>query len=95
MRNAGLGWGLRFFAEVAMLRTLTSLSSLAFLASCISINSSELPAAPDYISVCQDKEAQCRQICADVGVQAISCKAAPREGMDYKCECKKSAGKTL
>ena len=78
-----------------MLRTLFSLSSLAFLAGCISFNSSESPAAPDYISACLDKEAQCQQICADVGVQSFSCKAAPREGMDYKCECKKPVGKAL
>ena len=78
-----------------MLRTLFSFSSLAFLTGCISFNSSEPPSAPDYISVCQDKEAQCKQICADVGVQTFSCKAAPREGMDYKFECKKPMGKTL
>jgi hypothetical protein len=78
-----------------MLRTLFSLSSPAFLAGCISFSTSESPAAPDYVSACQDKETQCRQICADAGVQAFACKAAPREGMDYKCECKKPAGKTL
>ena len=78
-----------------MLRTLITLSSLAILAGCISFNSSESPAAPDYIAACQDKEAQCKQICADVGVQSFSCKAGSREGMDYKCECRKSAGTML
>jgi hypothetical protein len=83
------------FLEAAMLRTLIILTSLTFLAGCISFSSSESPAAPDYIAACQDKEAQCRQICADAGVQSFSCRAAPREGMDYKCECKKSVGKPL
>ena len=78
-----------------MLRTLISSSSLTLLAGCISFNSSESPAAPDHIAACRDKEAQCKQTCADVGVQSFSCKATPREGMDYKCECKKSVGKML
>ena len=78
-----------------MLRTLVSISMLALLAGCISLSSSETPAAPDYMAFCQDKEAQCKQICEDVGVQSFSCKAAPREGLDYKCECKKASGRGI
>ena len=95
MSPTGCQGEVRGFLEAATLRTLISFSSLTLLAGCISFSSSESPAAPDYITACQDKEAQCKQICADVGVQSFSCKATPREGMDYKCECKKSVGKML
>ncbi len=72
-----------------MFRLFYLLATPALLAGCISFNSSESPAAPDYATFCQDKEAQCREICGDVGVQTFSCKAAPREGLDYQCQCKK------
>jgi hypothetical protein len=72
-----------------MLRTLLAFSTLAVLAGCVSFNASEPAEAPDYMAFCQDKEAQCKQICSDAGVQSFSCKAAPREGLEYKCECKK------
>lgn len=71
------------------LRSLTLLPAVATLAGCISFSSSESPAPPDYAAFCQDKEAQCKSICADTGVQAFSCKAAPREGLEYQCQCKK------
>ncbi len=71
------------------MRTLLLLSLASLLTGCISFNSSESPAMPDYAAFCQQKEAQCKQICAGVGVQAFSCKAAPREGLDYQCQCKK------
>lgn len=70
------------------MRTLIMLSLAGLLAGCISFNTSESPAAPDYVAFCQDKEAQCRQICGDTGIQVYSCKAAPREGLDYQCQCK-------
>ena len=72
-----------------MFRTLFLLSPAALLAGCISFNSSETPTAPDYAAFCQDKEARCKEICSDAGVQTFSCKAAPREGLDYQCQCKK------
>ena len=70
------------------MRAMLLLSPL-LLAGCISLSSSEAPAAPDYAAFCQDKEAQCRDICGSAGVQAFSCKAAPREGLEYQCQCKK------
>lgn len=64
------------------------------LAGCISFNSSE-SASPDYAAYCETKEAQCREICSPEGVQTFSCKAAPREGLEFKCECRKPAGKAI
>jgi hypothetical protein len=72
-----------------MLRTLLAFSTLAMLAACVSFNSSAPAEAPDYIAFCQGKEEQCKQVCEATGVQNFSCKAAPREGLEYKCECKK------
>ena len=71
------------------MRTLLLLSFASLLAGCISFNSSESPATPDYATFCQEKEAQCASVCGNAGVQAFSCKAAPREGIDYQCQCKK------
>ena len=71
------------------MRTLLLLSLASLLAGCISFNSSESPATPDYATFCQEKEAQCASVCGNAGVQAFSCKAAPREGIDYQCQCKK------
>ena len=71
------------------MRALLLLSPLLLLAGCISLSSSEAPSVPDYAAFCQDKEAQCRDICGSAGVQAFSCKAAPREGLEYQCQCKK------
>ncbi len=72
-----------------MIRTLPLLAAAALLGGCISFNSSESPAGPDYAVFCQDKEALCREVCGDAGVASFSCKAAPREGLDYSCQCKK------
>ncbi len=71
------------------MRALLLLSPLLLLAGCISLSSSEAPPAPDYAAFCQDKESLCREICGSAGVQAFSCKAAPREGLEYQCQCKK------
>ncbi len=76
-----------------MMRMLVLLAAAALVSGCISFNSSESPAGPDYAAFCQDKEAQCREICGDAGVAAFSCKAAPREGLDYSCQCKKPGAK--
>lgn len=72
-----------------MIRLLPLFAAAALTAGCISFNSSESPAGPDYAAFCQGKEALCREICGDAGVAAFSCKAAPREGLDYACQCKK------
>ena len=72
-----------------MFRPLLLLTPLMLLAGCISFSSSEPASAPDYAAFCQEKETQCREICADAGVQSFSCKAAPREGLEYQCQCKK------
>jgi hypothetical protein len=71
------------------MRTLFLLSLAGLLAGCISFNSSESPATPDYATFCQEKESQCASVCGSAGVLAFSCKAAPREGIDYQCQCKK------
>jgi len=72
-----------------MFRILFLLSPAVLLAGCISFTSSESPAAPDYAAFCQEKEAQCKEICGIVGVQAFSCKLAPGEGFEYQCQCRK------
>jgi hypothetical protein len=59
------------------------------LAGCISFSSSETP-VPVYQDACLNKEAQCREICADKGVQAFSCSARPGEGVELKCECRRA-----
>jgi hypothetical protein len=81
------------FSENVMMRLLVLLAAATLVSGCISFNSSESPAGPDYATFCQDKEAQCRDICGDAGVAAFSCKAAPREGLDYSCQCKKPGTK--
>jgi hypothetical protein len=77
------------------MKLLLSLLSLLPLAGCISFSSSESPSGPYYASFCQDKQAQCRELCGTEGIQTFSCKAAPLEGLDFKCECKKPAGKII
>jgi hypothetical protein len=77
-----------------MIRSLYLLAVPILLAGCIFFSSSESPAATDYAAFCLDKDAQCRAICGDAGVQTFSCRAAPREGVDYQCQCKKP-GQTL
>jgi hypothetical protein len=72
-----------------MFRTVLLLLPVVLLAGCISFSSSEPASAPDYVAFCQEKETQCKEICADAGVQVFSCKAAPREGLEYQCQCKK------
>jgi hypothetical protein len=72
-----------------MTRMLALVAAAVLASGCISFNSSESPAGPDYTAFCQDKEAQCRSICGDAGVASFSCKAAPREGLEYACTCKK------
>jgi hypothetical protein len=64
------------------------------MAGCISFSSSE-SATPDYATFCENKEAQCREICGAAGIQTFSCKAAPREGLDFRCECKNVAAKGI
>lgn len=59
------------------------------LTGCISFSSSESP-MPEYINACHDKEAQCRDICGDKGVQSFSCTARPGEGVNLKCECRRT-----
>jgi hypothetical protein len=71
-----------------MFRTLLLLSPAVLLAGCISLSSTESPTAPDYAGFCREKEAQCKEICSNAGVQAFSCKAAPHEGLEYQCQCK-------
>ena len=72
-----------------MFRTVLLLLPTAVLVGCISFSSSEQTTAPDYAAFCQEKETQCREICADIGVQVFSCKSALREGLEYQCQCKK------
>jgi hypothetical protein len=76
------------------MKYLLSLFLVVPLAGCISFNSSDA-GTPDYVSFCENKEALCREICGSEGIQAFSCKAAPREGLDFKCECKKATGKSI
>lgn len=49
------------------MKHLISMLLLAPLAGCISFNSSE-PGTPDYASYCENKEAQCREICGSQGI---------------------------
>jgi hypothetical protein len=77
-----------------MIRMLYWPAVAALLAGGISFSSTGSPATPDFTAFCQDKEAQRRAPCGDAGVQAFSCKAAPRESVDYQCQCKKP-GQTL
>lgn len=58
------------------------------LAGCISFSSSETAQAPDYLAFCQGKEAQCRDICSNTGIQVFSCKATPSTGLEFQCQCK-------
>lgn len=76
------------------MKKLISLLLALPLAGCISFSSSESE-SPDYVAFCENKEAQCREICQAEGLQSFSCKAAPREGLDFKCECKKPGGKAI
>lgn len=73
-----------------MIRTLPLVLFAALTAGCISFNTTESPSGPDYAAFCQDKEAQCRQICGEAGIATFSCKAAPREGLEYACRCKEA-----
>ncbi len=77
------------------MKLLFSLLFALPLAGCISFSSSESPSDRDYAAFCANKETQCREICGDAGVQSFSCKAAPREGLDYSCQCKKPLGKNI
>lgn len=73
-----------------MVRPFLLLPPFVLLTGCISFSSTETPtAAPDYAGFCREKEMQCKEICGDAGVQLFSCKAAPREGLEYQCQCKK------
>ena len=71
------------------MKFLFVLSLPLLLAGCISFSSSEAP-APEYVNACANKESQCREICGNAGVQAFSCSARPGEGLNLKCECRKS-----
>lgn len=70
-----------------MFRRLFALNLPHLLAGCTSFSTPESPAAPDYLAVCQDQKPRCKAICAGPGVQSFCCKARPREGMEYPCEC--------
>ncbi len=72
-----------------MFRILFLLSPAILLVGCLSFSTSESPSVPDYAAFCQEKTIQCKEICGNVGIQAFSCKAAPREGLDYQCQCNK------
>lgn len=72
-----------------MTRLPVLLAAAALASGCISFNSGESPAGTDYAAFCQDKETQCLSICGATGVASFSCKAAPREGLEYACTCKK------
>jgi hypothetical protein len=72
-----------------MLRPILLLPLAVLLAGCISFSSNESSTAPDYTAFCQQKETLCRENCGNDGVQAFSCKAVPREGLEYQCQCRK------
>ena len=76
-----------------MFRNMILLFPAALLSGCISFNTSESPAAPDYAAFCQEKDAQCKDVCGSAGVLAFSCRAAPGEGLEYQCQCKKTGVK--
>jgi hypothetical protein len=71
------------------MRTCLLLLQTILLAGCISFSSTETGPAPDYVAFCQGKESQCKEICTATGIQVFSCKAAPREGLEYQCQCNK------
>jgi len=71
------------------MKFLLPLSLPFLLVGCISFNSSESP-APEYANACANKEGQCREVCGNAGVQAYSCSARPGEGINFKCECRRS-----
>ena len=73
-----------------MFRPLLLLSPLMLLAGCISFSSTESPSPPDNTGFCREKEMQCKEICGNTGVQLFSCKAVPRESLEYQCQCKKA-----
>jgi hypothetical protein len=71
-----------------MIQRLAGLATAALLAGCVSFSSGEPASAPDYAKFCHDKEGQCREICGSAGVLSFSCKATPREGLEYRCQCR-------
>ena len=72
-----------------MFRTFFLLLPATLLAGCISFSSTKSTAEPDYRAFCHEKEMQCKETCGSAGVLAFSCKAAPQEGLEYQCQCKK------
>lgn len=70
------------------MKTLSLFILAVLLSGCISFNSSEAP-VPEYLNACLNKEAQCREICGERGVQGFSCNATPGEGISLKCECRR------
>jgi uncharacterized protein YceK len=72
------------------MRTILLLWMTTLLAGCISFSSTESASAPDYATLCQGKEMQCRDSCGAAGIQAFSCKAAPDQGFNYQCQCKQA-----
>jgi hypothetical protein len=70
------------------MRSLSLLVLSVLLSGCVSFSSSEAP-VPEYLNACLNKEAQCRDICGDRGVQSFSCNATPGEGIHLKCECRR------
>lgn len=77
-----------------VLHLISTASIAVLLAGCISFSSSDAPAAPDLTGLCQQKEAQCRSSCGEAGVQHFSCKVAPLEGLEYRCDCRTPGTRT-
>jgi hypothetical protein len=44
---------------------------LISLSGCISFNSTGHPDTPDYVTACEGKESQCREICGAAGIQTF------------------------
>lgn len=77
-----------------MIQRFAGLVAATLLAGCVSFVSSEPATAPDYATFCQEKENQCREVCGSAGVLTFSCKAAPREGVEYRCQCRQPGERT-
>ena len=74
--------------EETIMRLVAPLALAWLLTGCVSYTNSAAR-EPHGAVACADKEASCKEICGPTGIQSYSCRATPREGMDYKCECKK------
>jgi hypothetical protein len=61
------------------------------LTGCLSISSTEPTPSADLSGYCSGMEAQCREVCGAIGVQAFACNARPGQEISYRCECRKPA----